>query len=234
MNRIVINNKLERSTRIREAYRTLRTNIEFTGIENRVIAVTSCLPGDGKTTVSFQMAKTFVDAGYKTLLIDADMRKSVLANRLDVHGMEQGLSHFLSGHAGVQEVVYSTDINNLYIIPTGVFPVNPTELLGNNRFETLIAAVRNTFEYIIIDTPPIGSVVDAAVIAKYCDGSILVLAEDKASRMEARRAVEQIRTANPNILGAVLNKVEIGRGSYYAKNYKNYYQKNYYEDEKKK
>lgn len=234
MNRIVINNKLERSTRIREAYRTLRTNIEFTGIENRVIAVTSCLPGDGKTTVSFQMAKTFVDAGYKTLLIDADMRKSVLANRLDVHGMEQGLSHFLSGHAGVQEVVYSTDINNLYIIPTGVFPVNPTELLGNNRFETLIAAVRNTFEYIIIDTPPIGSVVDAAVIAKYCDGSILVLAEDKASRMEARWAVEQIRTANPNILGAVLNKVEIGRGSYYAKNYKNYYQKNYYEDEKKK
>lgn len=234
MNRIVINNKLERSTRIREAYRTLRTNIEFTGIENRVIAVTSCLPGDGKTTVSFQMAKTFVDAGYKTLLIDADMRKSVLANRLDVHGMEQGLSHFLSGHAGVQEVVYSTDINNLYIIPTGVFPVNPTELLGNNRFETLIAAVRNTFEYIIIDTPPIGSVVDAAVIAKHCDGSILVLAEDRASRMEARRAVEQIRTANPNILGVVLNKVEIGRGSYYAKNYKNYYQKNYYEDEKRK
>lgn len=233
MNRIVINNKLERSTRIREAYRTLRTNIEFTGIENRVIAVTSCLPGDGKTTVSFQMAKTFVDAGYKTLLIDADMRKSVLANRLDVHGMEQGLSHFLSGHAGVQEVVYSTDINNLYIIPTGVFPVNPTELLGNNRFETLIAAVRNTFEYIIIDTPPIGSVVDAAVIAKHCDGSILVLAEDRASRMEARRAVEQIRTANPNILGVVLNKVEIGRGSYYAKNYRNYYQKNYYEDEKK-
>lgn len=234
MNRIVINNKLERSTRIREAYRTLRTNIEFTGIENRVIAVTSCLPGDGKTTVSFQMAKTFVDAGYKTLFIDADMRKSVLMNRLDAHGMEQGLSHFLSGHAGVQEVVYSTDINNLYIIPTGVFPVNPTELLGNNRFETLIAAVRNTFEYIIVDTPPIGSVVDAAVIAKHCDGSILVLAEDKASRMEARRAVEQIRTANPNILGAVLNKVEIGRGSYYEKNYRNYYQKNYYADEKKK
>ena len=234
MNRIVINNKLERSTRIREAYRTLRTNIEFTGIENRVIAVTSCLPGDGKTTVSFQMAKTFVDAGYKTLLIDADMRKSVLANRLDAKGMEQGLSHFLSGYAGVQEIVYSTDIHNLYMIPTGVFPVNPTELLGNNRFETLIAAVRNTFEYIIIDTPPIGSVVDAAVIAKHCDGSILVLAEDQASRMEARRAVEQMRTANPNILGVVLNKVEISRGSYYAKNYRNYYQKNYYEDEKRK
>ncbi len=279
MNRIVINNKLERSTRIREAYRTLRTNIEFTGIENRVIAVTSCLPGDGKTTVSFQMAKTFVDAGYKTLLVDADMRKSVLANRLDATGMEQGLSHFLSGYAGVQEIVYSTDIHNLYMIPTGVFPVNPTELLGNNRFETLIAAVRNTFEYIIIDTPPIGSVVDAAVIAKHCDGSILVgnnrfetliaavrntfeyiiidtppigsvvdaaviakhcdgsilvLAEDKASRMEARRAVEQMRTANPNILGVVLNKVEISRGSYYAKNYRNYYQKNYYEDEKRK
>lgn len=162
------------------------------------------------------------------------MRKSVLANRLDAKGMEQGLSHFLSGYAGVQEIVYSTDIHNLYMIPTGVFPVNPTELLGNNRFETLIAAVRNTFEYIIIDTPPIGSVVDAAVIAKHCDGSILVLAEDKASRMEARRAVEQMRTANPNILGVVLNKVEISRGSYYAKNYKNYYQKNYYEDEKRK
>lgn len=233
MNRIVINNKLERSTRIREAYRTLRTNIEFTGIENRVIAVTSCLPGDGKTTVTFQLAKTFVDAGYKTLLVDADMRKSVLANRLDAYGMEQGLSHFLSGHAGVQEVVYSTNIDNLYMIPTGVFPVNPTELLGNDRFATLVAAVRNTFEYIIIDTPPIGSVVDAAVIAKHCDGTILVLAEDKASRMEALRAVEQIRTANHNILGAVLNKVEIGRGSYYAKNYKNYYQKSYYQDEKK-
>lgn len=233
MNRIVINNKLERSTRIREAYRTLRTNIEFTGIENRVIAVTSCLPGDGKTTVTFQLAKAFVDAGYKTLLIDADMRKSVLIKRLDLHGMEQGLSHFLSGHAGVQEVVYSTNIDNLYMIPTGVFPVNPTELLGNNRFEALMEEVKNTFEYIIIDTPPIGSVVDAAVIAKHCDGTVLVLAEDKASRMEALRAVEQIRTANHNILGAVLNKVETGRGSYYAKNYRNYYQKNYYQDEKK-
>lgn len=223
MNKIIINDKNEGNHRIKEIFRTLRTNIEFTGVENRVIAITSCSPNDGKTTISFQLAKALTDIGHKTLLIDADMRKSVLLNRIEADGGEKGLSHFLSGQDGVDEIIYATDIPDLYIIPTGVFPVNPTELLGNNRFQQLLTALKRTFQYIIVDTPPIGSVIDAAVIAKYCDGSILVLASDKVSKAEAKQATEQMRMANENILGVILNKVEIYRGSYYGKYYKGYY-----------
>lgn len=206
----------ETSNREREVYRTLRTNIEFTGVENRVIAVTSCAPNDGKSTVSYQLANAFAETGKKTLLIDADLRKSVLLNRLDIQENVKGLSHVLSGQASINDVICATNQPNFYIIPAGVFPTNPTELLGNDRFEKLISAVRDVFKYVIVDTPPIGSVIDAAVVAKQCDGTILVLSADSAPRGVAKSVVDQIRSSNENILGVVLNKVNTKSTGYYG------------------
>ena len=227
MEKVTINAEIDMSRREIEIFRTLRTNIEFTGVENRVIAVTSCMPNDGKSTVAFNMACTFAESGKKTLLVDADLRKSVLLKRLRLEGAIKGLSHFLSGQASTKDVIYSTNIENLYLMPTGVFPSNPTELLGNERFQQLSTVLRESFEYVIVDTPPIGNVIDAAVAAKQCDGTILVMAPDRISKGDAIAATEQMRAANENILGVVLNKVDLKDSSYYGKygTYRNRYDK---------
>lgn len=210
----------------REAYRTLRTNIEFTGIENRVIAVTSCTPNDGKTTVSYQLASAFAEDGKRTLYIDADLRKSVFAQRFGVTGNPKGLSHYLSGQAATVDVLYKTNKQFLYVIPVGTFPSSPTELLSKERLDKLIEESREVFDYIIIDTPPLGSVVDAAVIAKKSDASILVLESDAASRKFVRNVINQLKSANSNFLGVVLNKVNVKNSSYYRK-YGGFYGRKY-------
>lgn len=206
-----------------EIIRTLRANIEFTGVENRVIAITSAHPNDGKSTISFYLAGSFADAGKKTLYVDADLRKSVFVGEYRIKRAEYGLSHLLSGQREFDEVVYDTNIQNLSVIVAGTFPTNPSELVGNARFADMIAKARQEFDYVIIDTPPIGSVIDAAVIAKQCDGSIFLIASDTVSRGEAKGMIQQLRAANENILGAVLTKANIGRGRYYYSKYSHYY-----------
>lgn len=210
-----------------EIIRTLRANIEFTGVENRVIAITSAHPNDGKSTTSFYLAGAFADAGKKTLYIDADLRKSVFVGEYRIKRAEYGLSHILSGQKEFDEAVYDTNIENLSVIVAGTFPTNPTELVGNARFADMIAKARQEFDYVIIDTPPIGAVIDAAIIAKQCDGSIFLIASDTVSRGEAREMVRQLRAANENILGAVLTKANVGRGKYYYSKYGYYHKYGY-------
>lgn len=123
----------------------------------------------------------------------------------------------------VTEALYETNLKNLYVIPSGKFPTNSTELLGNSRFEELIIALKKTFDYVIVDTPPLGSVVDAAVAAKRCDGSVLVISEGKDSRKMAKSVLEQLKAANSNFLGVAMNNVEVRKNSYYYKRYYNYY-----------
>lgn len=211
--------------REKERYRTLRTNIEFSGVENCVIAITSCTPNDGKSTISYHLANMLAESGKRTLLIDADMRKSVMMQRFQVNSVVNGLSHYLSGKLSIKEVLYETNIKDLYLMPTGVFPTNPTELLGNFRMEALITALKKVFDYVIIDTPPVGAVIDAAVVAKRCDASLMVVSYDTTSRIEARKMIAQLKNANPNFLGVVLNKVRVNESSYYYKRYGSYYGK---------
>jgi len=211
----------------REVYRTLRTNIEFTGIENQIIAITSCIANEGKSTVAYNLASMLAETGKKTLYIDADLRKSVLLKKLGVKGSLPGLTHFLSGQKTINEVTYATQNEHFFILPTGPFPTNPTELLGNERFGELMQLVRTPFEYVIIDCPPLGAVIDAAVVAKKVDGSIMVIEANQVSRWEAQNTVKQLKLANPNILGVVLNKLDYKVNSYYSGKY-GYY--NHYEN----
>ncbi len=227
MNKLIINDKNELDFRSQELFKSLRTNIEFTGTENRVIAVTSCLPNDGKTNVSYHLSEAIAASGKNVVLVDADLRKSVLLSRLQITDKVRGLSHYLSGQAKVMDVTYSTDVPQLFIIPVGPFPPNPSELLGNVRFREMIPQLRRVFDYVIIDTPPLGSVIDAAIVSKHCDGSILVISSENISRQLARSVKEQLAVSNSNILGVVLNKVEAAGKRYYGKNYKGNY-KGYY------
>ena len=119
-------------------------------------------------------------------------------------------------------MICSTNRKNLFLLPSGLFPTNPTELLGNERFAQMIPILKKTFDYVLIDTPPLSNVIDAAVVAKECDASLLVLAADNSARAEAKNVTEQLRSANSNLLGVVLNKVDVRRGSYYGKRYGGY------------
>ena len=230
MNELIIQDKSFLDARTKEKYRTLRTNIEFCGIENKVIVFTSCAPGDGKSTVSYQLARAMAEAEKKVLLIDADLRRSTLLERLSVKGNPIGLSHILTGRNELRESIYVTNIPRFHMMPTGVFPTNPAELLGKKSFSNMIKALSDKFHYILIDAPPIGRVIDAAVVASHCDGVVMVVYAQKNSRREERLAVEQMRTANPNILGVVLNRVEQSKRIFSNKNHDAYY---YYEPSKK-
>ena len=219
MQSIILNDDNKLSNREKEMYRTLRTNLEFTGIDNRVIAITSCAPDDGKSTVSFQLACALAESGKSTIYVDADMRRSVFAQRYNIDKEMKGLSHFLSRKIDTSDVIYVTNKERLYVLPTGVFPSNPTELLGNARMDVLIAGLKKVFDYVIIDTPPLGSVIDAAVVSKYCDATMLVLASNTTSKKEAKKVIAQLKTANQNFLGIVLNKVDMKGSGYYYKRY---------------
>lgn len=227
MNKIELKEQYPITNREKEVYRTLRTNIEFSGVENSVIAITSCTPNDGKSTVSYYLASALAESGKKTLIIDADLRKSVFMQRYQVEGKLNGLSHFLSGQLAINEIIYATNKNKLYVLPSGVFPSNPTELLGNSRMKTLLSALKESFDYVIIDTPPLGSVIDAAVIAKNCDATVMVLASDVSSRASAKKVVAQLKAANPNFLGCVINKAQVKENKYYYRKYGGYYHRKY-------
>ncbi len=208
MKDIVLHEKAVLSPVMSDIYRRIRTNIEFTGIDNKVICITSCGENDGKTSVSFNLAKSFAENGNRVLFIDADMRNSVLAERYDYPKKLVGLSHYLAGINPGSECIYATNIKKLYMIPTGRFSKNPTELLGKETFVKLLEGMRQSFDYVIIDTPPLGLVVDAAVVAKACDASVMVISPNTTSYRTAQGVISQLRNANENFLGVIMNKME--------------------------
>ena len=208
MKQIYLKESDDMSPILKDVYRRLRTNIEFTGTENRAICITSCGENDGKSTISFHLAEIMAEDEKNVLLVDADMRNSVLYREKRFEKNMEGLSNMLSGQAKLTDVIYKTDHPHLYLLPTGVFPVNPTELLNKERFRKLIEAAKKSFDYIIIDTPPLGPVIDAAVVAREVDGSILVISANRVSRRVAAAIKDQLVQANPNLLGVILNRVE--------------------------
>lgn len=214
----------------KEAFKTLRSNIEFSGDAIRVIAVTSCMAHEGKSSVAMELAKSFAEAGNKTLLIDADMRKSVLIGRYKTGAVKYGLSHCLIGKNQFMDAICETDIAKLHVLFAGPVPPNPSELLGSRKFVEMLGALRKTFAYIIIDTPPLGSVIDAAVVARNCDGTILVIENNAISYRFAQKVKDQLDKTGSRILGVVLNKISMsGKGYYghYGKYYGRYYGKYY-------
>lgn len=210
-----------------EAYISLRTNIQFFGKDVKLICVTSCLPNEGKSYVSFNLAKSMADNGKRVLFIDADLRKSVIVGRYKPNHSVNGLTHYLSGQLMLSDVLYETNIENLDIIFSGAVPPNPADLLGNDCFKELLRALRKVYDYVIIDTPPLGSVVDSAIVAENCDGVIFVIKSNSISYKFAMKVIKQLNKGQIKILGAVLNKYDYegkqyGNYGYYRRKYKEY------------
>ncbi len=220
----------KQSYRTKEAYKSLRTNIEFCGSDIKVISITSCTPNEGKSSVAMGLAEAFGEAGKRTLLIDADLRKSVLVSRYRTGAVRLGLLHYLVGQNNIDDIMCKTDSSNLFIAFSGPVPPNPSELMGGERFSSFISSARKTFDVIIVDTPPLGSVIDAAVVATKCDGTVLVVENNAISYRFAQNVKDQLDRSGCRILGAVLNKVDMtakGQYGHYGRYYGKYYGKYY-------
>ncbi len=205
-----------------ETYKTLRTNLFFCGADVKTVVITSCNENEGKSTVSSELSKSLADAGKRTLMIDADMRKSMLLRGAIRNNKMFGLSEYLTGQAEFSQILYNTQIPNFDIIFSGHFPPNPVELLGSDRFKDLLAKTRGNYDYIIIDSPPLGSVIDSAVIASVADGAIMVLSAGKIHASDALDVKTQLTKSGCRILGVVLNNTDPKNGKYYKKYCRSY------------
>lgn len=206
--------KLEFIKKAEEYYSALCTNIQFSGDKLKVISVTSVNPGEGKTTTSVNIARSFARAGYKTLLIDGDTRNSVISGVFKSREKITGLTEFLSGTADLSHGLCDTNIENLFVIQSGSVSPNPTALLQSKNFNDMIETLRKYFDYIIVDTPPIGIVIDAAIITQKCDASILVTATGEANKRDVQKVKQQLEQTGKLFLGVVLNKLDISVDKY--------------------
>jgi capsular exopolysaccharide synthesis family protein len=209
---------------IAEAYRTLRTNIQFSSIDKKVqvIAVTSTGPGEGKSTVASNLAVVTAQAGKKTLLIDCDQRKPRQHKVFGVSN-ERGLSNMLADDSNFSLAVQKSGVENLLLLTSGVRPPNPSELLASSKMKNFVSSLRSQLDFIIIDTPPLLMVTDAQLLSNYIDGYILTVASGEADRDAAAKAKELLDNVNGKILGVVLNKINLSGKGYYG-----YYGKYYY------
>ncbi len=220
MEKIAVSQFVTKEFQVSEAMKTLRTNLIFSGANIKAVALTSFSAAEGKSTLSFQLAASFAQTGKRVLLVDADLRKSVLATRLGVRGRVDGLSHYLSGLANANELLNETDVDNLYIMFAGARVPNAAELLGGESFEKLIDALKDVFDYIIVDAAPVGQVVDCAVMAPCLDGVVMVVDTTHNSYKLQQRIKKQLEMAGAKILGVVLNRVDMkDRSGYYGKDY---------------
>ena len=210
-----------------EAVNMLCTNLSFSGENVKKIMLTSCHASEGKSYLSMNIMRTVAKLGKSVVLVDADLRRSMIIQKygiqFDSEEQAMGLSHFLAGMADESSVVYETDIPGAYMVPVGRKVSNSLPLLNSQRFQRLLDDLAEQFDYVIIDAPPIGLVIDAAQIAKFCDGTVLVVGFNSVRRQELIDAKDQIAQTGCPILGAVMNMTEYDNYLSKKYSYKSYY-----------
>ncbi len=206
-----------------EAYRILRTNIELKRslFKATTFAVVSSSAGEGKTTTLINLAYVFAQAGYSTLMIDADLRRPMLARYAEVNG-DVGLLNYLTGEAQLKDVVFRTDVPNLYLVPSGPLPSDPSGVLGSYRMGNLLSEASKRFDIIFIDSPPILGISDSSLLVSKADATLLVLQPRRMQLKALQRAKDVIRSAGGNPMGLVMNNVDISGDTQYQY-YTSYY-----------
>ncbi len=219
MSRLIVdlNREMKENYNYNEAIKTLRTNIQFCGSNIQTIMFTSALPDEGKSDIAFAAAQSMAQIGKKVLLIDADIRKSVLVTRYQLKAEVAGLSQYLSGQKEIEEIIYDTNLENLSVIFAGPYSPNPAELLEEELFESLLDYACERFDYVVIDTPPMANLIDGAIVAKGCDGAVMVIESGAISYHLEQKVKSQLEKSGCRILGVVLNKVDIYNKAYYGK-----------------
>ena len=215
-----------------EQYKLIRANLDFTLPDDEkcpVIGVTSSMRGEGKSTTAVNLSYVFAEKGSKVLLIDGDLRIPSIAKKLGIESTP-GLADLLRGKGAQISEFKSHLLSNWFVLPSGNIPPNPSELLGSTRMENILNQLREVFDYIIIDLPPVNIVSDAISISSLISGMIVVIREEYTEKKELEHCFRQLKLSNVNILGCVMNEAKSGSSSYgkyrrykYYKYYKNYH-----------
>lgn len=202
---------------VSEQYRTIRTNIMYSSVDNemKTILFSSAAPNAGKSTTAANVAVAFAQAGNRTLLIDADLRRPTTHYTFEMNNA-RGLSSAIVGEAEIEQILRQTDVDNLDIITSGPVPPNPAELLQSKKMEHLLKTVNMQYDNIIIDSPPLLSVADAQILGTRVDGTILVVNSEDSDRDQLQKAKDLLNKTDTNIIGVVLNQRDMGsKDSYY-------------------
>lgn len=208
--------KINPKSPISEQFRTVRTNMQFSSVDNdlKSFLVTSSGPAEGKSSTTANLAIVYAQQGKRVLLIDADLRKPTMHYTFRLDNL-RGLSNLLVGEVTLEEAVNSTDIDTLDVMTCGPIPPNPSELLGSRKMETLLREAKLSYDLVVFDTPPVLAVTDAQILANLVDGSVLVVRSGKTEIEPAQKAKEALAPAKAKLLGVVLNDREKKASNYY-------------------
>lgn len=206
---------------VEEALKSIRTNILFSGTEgtSRCIALTSSIPGEGKTTTSTNLAIAFAKSGYRTVLVDADLRRPKVHKRFHLKTVK-GLTSALVTNGDLSSMIIQDVIENLDVMPAGIRPPNPPELLGSSAMGRLVEYLKDEYDIVIIDTPPVGLFTDAALVSRYCDATVYVVSAGVPTYEELNKGLDELEKIGAKILGFVMTRVERARNGNYYYNYK--------------
>ncbi len=216
-----------------EALNSICTNLAFLGRDKRKIVITSNTQSEGKSWMSMHIAVNMARRGRRVVLIDADLRRSFLIQRykIELEGKHEGLAHFLSGQCDLKDAIYETNEYGMCLIPVGQDVVNPVTLIDAPVFEQMLQALSESFDFVLLDAPPIGMVIDAAEMAAFCDGSVLVLEHNKTRLREVAECKRQMEKSGTQVLGCIINKVSfegLSAKKYYNRSYYKHYTNGYY------
>ncbi len=200
---------------VQEAYRALRTNVMFSlpGTGCKCVGITSPAPGDGKSTTSANLAVALAQIGKRVILIDCDMRLPTVAARFQIPAAP-GLSDFLVGQARIEDAVRNVEKYNISVLPAGNIPPDPTGLLEAKQLDSLFAALRKIYDYVIIDLPPVKTVSDAMILSRYVDGFLLAIREKQTYHRDVAETLKQLQISDVKLLGFVTTGGEVKKGSY--------------------
>jgi capsular exopolysaccharide synthesis family protein len=217
---------------ISEAYRGVRTSLTLSahGPMQKALLLTSAGPREGKTTTAINLATVLAYSGGRTLIVDADLRKPRIHKSFGVPNT-RGLTNLIIGGDDPASLCQRTAVERVDLLPSGPIPPNPSELLGHPRMREVLRKLLETYDHVIVDTPPIGAVTDAAVLATIVDGVILVVHAGKTRRQIVSRGLEQLRHINARVVGVILNNLRVGRIRYYPGYYQYYYYASHYGSE---
>jgi capsular exopolysaccharide synthesis family protein len=219
----------ERVRAIRELYQTMRTSLIFSRLRAgpQTVIVTSSGPGEGKTTTSFNLAKILSAAGDKVVLVDCDLRRPSVHKHISVQN-SKGITSYIFQQASLPEILRPTDSDNFKVITSGPLPPNPPEMFGKREFGSLLEELKERFDWVILDTPPVASVTDPVIICPYADMLVLVIRYNNLDRKVITSVLKALSSAKARIIGAVLNNIDVDRDSYYSTSYYYYYYRSGY------
>ncbi|MRX79674.1 CpsD/CapB family tyrosine-protein kinase [Enorma shizhengliae] len=201
---------------VQNAAKTLLANIRFASVDRPVksIVLTSSVPNEGKTTVAYNLAQAIASSGKRTLIVECDMRRRSLADMVGARA-RHGIYAVLSGQVELDEALVATSHRNLFFLDSEPHIPNPADILSSQRFRKLVAQMESDFDYVVIDTPPVGTFVDAAIIAALADATALVVRERFVKRAELQNAYDQLKKADANVIGVIMNMCEAESSEYY-------------------